>query len=128
MTLASTFAILNLLDGLVGIDPAFLISWARFRMMRRYLAYCPDEEPGTFRTLDLISRGAQGHGPVHLLLTSVAEVGFAWDGEEKGWVRVSLLPLRMMSGPIQLYCDSIMDAWRYCVFCQVILEEGFLGS
>ena len=30
--------------------------------------------------LDLISRGAQGHGPVHLLLTSVVELGFAWDG------------------------------------------------
>ena len=41
--------------------------------------------------LDLISRGAQGHGPVHLLLLiSAAELGFAWDGDEKGWVRVSL--------------------------------------
>ena len=38
MPLASTFAILNLLDGLVGIDPAFHIFWARFRMMRGYLA------------------------------------------------------------------------------------------
>ena len=25
--------------------------------------------------LDLISRGAQGHGPVHLLLISAAEIG-----------------------------------------------------
>ena len=30
--------------------------------MRRYLAYCPEEEPRIFRMLDLISRGAQGHG------------------------------------------------------------------
>ena len=36
--------------------------------MRRNLAYCPEEEPRIFRMLDLISRGAQGHGPVHLLL------------------------------------------------------------
>ena len=50
--------------------------------------------------LDLISRGAQGHGPVHLLLISAAELGFAWDGGEKGWVRVSLPPLRMMAGPV----------------------------
>ena len=42
--------------------------------------------------LDLISRGAQGHGPVHLLLISAAELGFAWDGAEKGWIRVSLPP------------------------------------
>ena len=51
--------------------------------------------------LDLISRGAQGHGPVHLLLISAADIGFARDGDEKGWVRVSLPPLRMMVGPIQ---------------------------
>ena len=43
-------------------------------MMRRYLAYCPEEEPRIFRMLDLISRGAQGHGPVLLLLTAAAEV------------------------------------------------------
>ena len=48
-----------------------------FRMMRRFLAYCPEEEPRIFRMLDLISRGAQGHGHVHLLLTSAAELGFA---------------------------------------------------
>ena len=35
--------------------------------------------------LDQISRGAQGHGPDHLLLTSAAEVGFAWDGDDKCW-------------------------------------------
>ena len=52
-------------------------------MMRRYLAYCPDEEPRIFRMLDLISRGAQGQDPVHLLLVSAAELGFAWDGAER---------------------------------------------
>ena len=50
MPLASAPAILNLLDGPVGIDPAFNIVWARFRMMRRYLAYCRCEEPRIFRT------------------------------------------------------------------------------
>ena len=75
--LASTPAILSLPDGSDGVDPAFHIDWARFRMMRGYLAYCPEEEPRIFRMLDQISRGAQGHGPVHLLVTSVAELGFA---------------------------------------------------
>ena len=77
---------------LLGVDPAFHIIWSRFRMLRRYLAYCSEEEPVIFRMLGLISRGAPGHGPVHLLLISVAELGFAWDGDEKGWVRVSSLP------------------------------------
>ena len=53
--------------------------------------------------LDLISRGAQGHGPVHLLLVSAAEIGFTWDGHELGWVRVSL--------PSLAY-----DGWSYSTF------------
>ena len=93
MPLANATAILYILDGPVGIDPAFHLVWARFRMMRRYLAYCPDEEPRIFRMLYLVSQGSQGPGPVHLLLTSAAELGFAWDGAEQGWVRVSLPPL-----------------------------------
>ena len=41
MPLANAPAILNLLDGPVGVDPAFHIVWSRFHMMRRFLAYCP---------------------------------------------------------------------------------------
>ena len=110
MPLASTPAILSLLDGPEGVDPAFQIIWARFRMMRRYLAYCPEEEPWIFRMLDLISRGAEGHGPVHLLLTSAAEVGFA-SGSGSG-----LLSLLRM-GLIQHFYSSFLEAWRYRVFC-----------
>ena len=60
--------------------------------MRRYLACCPGEVPRIFMMLDLISWEAPGHAPVHLLLISVMELGFAWDGNEKGWVRPSLPP------------------------------------
>ena len=121
MPLANTPAILNLLDGPVGVDPAFHIIWYRFRMMRRYLSYCPEEEPRIFRMLDLISRGAQGHGPVHLLLISAAELCFAWDGDEKGWVRV----LRMMTGPVQHFRSAILDAWRFHVFAKLSERKGF---
>ena len=41
---------------------------------------------------DFEGRGVPGHGPVHLLLISAADLGFAWDGDEKGWVRPSLPP------------------------------------
>ena len=125
MPLANAPAILNLLDGPVGVDPAFYVVWSRFRMMRRYLAYCPEEEPRIFRMLDLISRGAQGHGPVHLLLISAAEIGFAWDGDEKGWVQVSLPPLRMMAGPIQHFRTAILDAWHFHVFSKLSERKGF---
>ena len=38
---------------------------------------------------------SSGHGPVHLLLISAAELGFALDGKEKGWLGSGI------SGPIQ---------------------------
>ena len=129
MTLANAPAILNLLGGPVGIDPAFHIVWSRFRMMRRYLAYCPRQEPRIFRMLDLFLARAQGHGPVHLLLLSAAELGFAWDGAEHGWVRVSLPPLRMMTGPIQhFYLFFYSGAWRFHVFAKLAERKGFLGG
>ena len=127
MPLANAPAILNFLDGPVGVDPAFHIVWARFRMMRRYLAYCLEEEPRIFRMLDFISREAHCHGPVHLLLISAAELGFAWDGAEKGLVRVSLPPFRMMTGPVQHFYSSILDAWRFSVFAKLSERKGFRG-
>ena len=35
--LANTPAVLNLLDGPVGVDPALHVIWVRFRKMRRYI-------------------------------------------------------------------------------------------
>ena len=126
MPLAHAPAILNILDGPVGVDPTFHIIWSRFRMMRRFLAYCPEEIPRIFRMLDFISRADQGHGPIHLLLVSAAELGFAWDGAEKSWVRVSPRPLRMMTGPVQHFRSAILDAWRFSVFSR-LSERGFSG-
>ena len=126
--LANAPAILNLLDGPVGVDPAFHVVRSRFRIMRRYLAYNPDEEPRIFRMLYFTSRGAEGHGPVHILLISAAELGSAWDGAEQGWVRVSLPPLRMMTGPVQHFRSAILDAWRFSVFSGLSERKGFLGG
>ena len=39
--------------------------------------------PRIFRVHDLIAHGAEEHAPVHLLLVSADELGFAWDGKEK---------------------------------------------
>ena len=68
--------------------------------------------------LDLISRGSKGHGWVHLLLLSAAKLGFAWDGAEQGG---SGLPpsLRMVTGPVQHFYSSILDAWRFSVFAKL---------
>ena len=65
----------------------------------------------------MISRGAQGHGPAHLLLMSAADLGFAWDGTESGWVRVSLPPLRMMTGPVQHFRFAIFGCLAIQYLC-----------
>ena len=49
MPLANIPAILNLLDGPFDVVPAFHVIWSRFRMMRGYLSYSPEEEPRIFR-------------------------------------------------------------------------------
>ena len=64
----------------------------------------------------------------HLLLISAAELGFAWDGDEKGWVRVSLPPLRMMTGLVQHFRSAILNAWRFQVFARLSERQGFFGE
>ena len=54
-------------------------------------------------------------------------LGFAWDADERGWVRVSLPPLRMMAGPIQHFRSAILEAWRFHVFARVSERKGFRG-
>ena len=98
MLLGNTPAILTLLDGPVGVDPAYYIVRAKFRMMRRCLACRPDEVHG------------DGHGPVHLRLSSATEIGFAWDGGEQGCVRAALPPLWMLS--VQPFAGAIQTFSR----------------
>ena len=55
--LASVDAVLSLLDGPTGCDPAFCVVWFRFRLLRRYLALWPSEVGRVYRLLDLVSEG-----------------------------------------------------------------------
>ena len=68
--LAHVGAVLSLLDGPVGCDPAFCVVWFRFRLMRRYLAYRPEEVSRVYRLLSVASDGCSGYGPAHLLVES----------------------------------------------------------
>ena len=63
-----------------------------------------------------------------IFLISAAELGFTWDGDEKGWVRVSLPPLRMMTGPVQHFRSAILDARLFHVFARLSERQGFLGG
>ena len=114
--------------GRMGLIQLFILFGLGFARCVGILAYCPEEEPWIFRMLDLFSRGAQGQGPVHLFLTSAAEVGFAWNGGARGRVRSSLPHLRMMTGPTQHVYSSLLKAWRYRVSAKLAEREGFLGA
>ena len=74
LPMTNTPALLSLLDGPWGSDPAFFIIWSRFRQLRRYLSYRLDEENRILRLLDFASIGS--HGPIHLLIQSAEEIGF----------------------------------------------------
>ena len=72
--LANTGAVLSLLDGPSGCDPAFCVVWFRFRMLRMYLAYRPGEVHRMYRLIDSAAEGCAGRGPAHLLVESAAEI------------------------------------------------------
>ena len=91
--IAHVGAVLSLLDGPVGCDPAFCVVWFRFRLMRRYLAFRPEEIPRVYRLLHFAAEGSSGHGPAHLLLESAAEIGFSWCSRNLGWDRLVYLYL-----------------------------------
>ena len=51
-------AVLSLLDGPTGCDPAFCVVWNRFRLLRRYLALWPVEVGRVYRLLDVEGEGS----------------------------------------------------------------------
>ena len=110
--LASVGAVLSLLDGPTGCDSAFCVVWFRFRLLRRYLALWPAEVGRVYRLLEMVGRGCPGHGPVHLLLSSAAEIGFTWDLDALAWSRPGFPLLSNIAGLVQHFKAAILDAWR----------------
>ena len=126
--LASIGAVLILLDELTGCDLAFCVVWFRFRLFRRYLALWPSQVGRAYRLLEMVSEGCPGHGPIHLLSASVAEIGFRWDPLALAWSRPDLPLLSNLAGPIQLVKAAILDAWRNKVAADLCGREGFRGG
>ena len=114
-------AVLSLLDGPDGCDPAYFVFWTQFLLIRGYLAYRPGESDRIFQMLDSISRGVQGHGPIHPLLSSAAMIGFVWNSDECGRSRPSLGSLHFLAGSWQVSQDSML---RAC-FADLCKREGF---
>ena len=126
--LASVGAVLSLLDGPTGCDPLFCVVWFRFRLFRRFLALWPMEVGRAHRLLDMVSEGCPGHGPIHLLSSSAAEIGFRWDLLALAWSRPVLPLLSNLAGPIQHFRAAILDAWRNKAAADLCCREGFRGG
>ena len=84
--LACVGAVLSLLDGPTGCDPLFCVVWFRFRLLRRYLALWPTEVARVYHLLEMVGEGCPVYGPIHLLSTGAAEIGFRWDPDALAWV------------------------------------------
>ena len=125
---ASIGAVLCLLDGPAGCDPAFGVVWFRFRMLRRYLAYRPGEVFRVYRLLERSAEGCPGHGPAHLLIQSAVEIGFRWDPEELAWDRPGLPLLSNLSGPFQHFSCCYSWCLEGYGFCGSLCQEGFSWS
>ena len=128
MTLAHTGTVLGILDGPECVDPNACIVWYRFRLMRRYLAYRPLENARIGRLLELVSGGASGHGPVHLLVESASSLGFQWCFGGFCWNRPGLPQLPMVEGPCQHLQDSILGALRGLNAADLCNHKGFRGG
>ena len=127
-TLAHTGTVLGTPDGPEFVDPVACIVWFRFRLMRRYLAYRPLEAARIGRLLELVSGGAPGHGPVHLLVKSASSLGFQWCLDGFCWNRPGLPQLPMIEGPYQHFQDSILDALRDLNASDLCRRQGFRGG
>ena len=101
--LANVGAVLSLLDGPTGCDPGFCVVWFRFRLLRRCLALWPAEVGRIYRILGMVGEGCPGHGPLHLLSASAAEIWFFWDPGILAWVRPGLPPLSNLAGLVQRF-------------------------
>ena len=76
----------------------------------------------------MVHEGCPGHGPVHLLSASAAEIGFRWDPDALAWVRLGLPLLSNLAGPIQHFQAAVLDAWRNKVAVDLCCRQGFLGG
>ena len=126
--LACVGAVLSLLDGPTGCDPAFCVVWFRFRLFRRYLALWPSQVGRVYRLLEMVGDGCRGHGPIHLLAASAAEIGSRWDPLTLAWTRPGLPLLSNLAGPIQHVKPAILDAWRNKAAAYLCGREGFRGG
>ena len=92
------------------------------------LALWPAEVGRIYRILGMVGEGCPGHGPLHLLSASAAEIVFFWDPGILAWVRPGLPLLSNLAGPFQHFKAAILEAWRDKVSVDLCGRKGFRGG
>ena len=88
----------------------------------------PSQVGRAYRLLWTVGEGCPGHGPIHFLAASAAEIGFRWDPLTLALSRPGLPLLSNLAGPIQHFKDAILDAWRNKAAADLCGREGFRGG
>ena len=135
---------LAFLMGLLGVTLFFCVVWFGFRLFRRYLAWWPSQigrahrllemawwpsQIGrAHRLLEMVGEGCPGHGLIHLLSASVAEIGFSVGSFGFGLVSAWFaLACSNLAGPMH-FKAAILDAWRTKVAAGLCGREGSRGG
>ena len=100
----------------------------RFRMIRRYLAFRPEEIRAIDEMLDRVSVGSLGHGPIQLSIHSAAVLDWTWFSDLHAWIGPGQPELHILAGPIRHYQSAIRDAWVYKVSRDLCWRETFRGG
>ena len=98
--------------------------WSR----RQPFALCPSQVTGVYRLLEMVGEGCLGHGPIHLLSASAAEIGFRWNLDALAWARPGSPQLGNLACPLQHFKAAILDAWRDKVAFDLCGRKGFRGG
>ena len=115
--------------GLLGVTPLFVWYGSGFGcFVCISLSLWPAEVGRVYRLLGMVSHGCPGHGPVHLLFASAAEIGFRWDPVALAWSRPGLPLLSNLAGPVQHFRAAVLDAERNKVAADLCGREGFRGG
>ena len=62
---------------------------------------------GVCRLLGMVPEGCPGHGPIHFLASSAADVGFQWDPPLLSWARPGLRASSNLVGPMQHFNAAV---------------------
>ena len=123
---AGVGAVLSLLDGPTGV--ILLSAWFGFGFVCfvGIFALWPTEVGRVHRLLEMVREGSPGHGPIHLLTASAAEIGFQWDPLALGWSGPCLPLLSNLAGPVQhFFKAAILDGWRIRLQLIFAVGKGF---